>query len=84
MDKQINKSMTVLEALQIDPNIAGILMQEGMHCIFCGAAAGESLQEAGYVHGIGDQQMDEIVDRINDFLKTEPDPSEKTESAAQM
>lgn len=84
MDKQINKNMTVLEALQIDPNIAGILMQEGMHCIFCGAAAGESLQEAGYVHGIGDQQMDEIVDRINDFLKTEPDPSEKTESAAQM
>lgn len=84
MNKQINKNMTVLEALQIDPNIAGILMQEGMHCIFCGAAAGESLQEAGYVHGIGDQQMDEIVDRINDFLKTEPDPSEKTESAAQM
>lgn len=71
--KKIDKSMTVLEALQVDPNIAGILMQEGMHCIFCGAAAGESLQEAGYVHGIGDEAMDEIVSRINDFLATEPE-----------
>lgn len=81
MDRKVTKDMTVLEALQIDPNIAGILMQEGMHCIFCGAAAGESLQEAGYVHGIGDEQMDEIVDRINDFLKTEPEPAQ---SAAQQ
>ncbi|MEE3420949.1 MAG: DUF1858 domain-containing protein [Lachnospiraceae bacterium] len=71
--KKIDKSMTVLEALQVDPNIAGILMQEGMHCIFCGAAAGESLQEAGYVHGIGDEAMDAIVNRINEFLATQPE-----------
>ncbi len=64
--------MTVLEALQIDSDIAGILMQAGMHCIFCGAAAGESLQEAGYVHGIGDEQMDEMIDQINDFLANKP------------
>lgn len=73
MEKKITKDMTVLEALQVDPNIAGILMQEGMHCIFCGAAAGESLQEAGYVHGIDDEHMDQIVDRINDFINTPVD-----------
>jgi hybrid cluster-associated redox disulfide protein len=70
---KINKDMTVLEALQVNPDIAGILMQEGMHCIFCGAAAGESLQEAGYVHGIGDEQMNNMIDRINDFLSNQPE-----------
>jgi hybrid cluster-associated redox disulfide protein len=70
---KINKDMTVLEALQVNPDIAGILMQEGMHCIFCGAAAGESLQEAGYVHGIGDEQMNNMIDRINDFLSSQPE-----------
>ncbi len=70
--KKVDKSMTVLEALQMDSNIAGILMKAGMHCIFCGAAAGESLQEAGYVHGIGDEQMDEMIAEINDFLANQP------------
>ncbi len=67
--KKVDKSMTVLEALQIDSDIAGILMQSGMHCIFCGAAAAESLQEAGYVHGINDEMMDEMINNINEFLE---------------
>lgn len=79
--KKIDKSMTVLEALQVDPNIAGILMQEGMHCIFCGAAAGESLQEAGYVHGIGDDAMDDIINRINEFLASQPEEETKAVQA---
>lgn len=83
MKKQITKDMTVLEALQIDPNIAGILMQEGMECIFCGAAAGESLQEAGYVHGIDDEHMNQIIDRINDFINTPMDDGNKEPAQAE-
>ncbi len=66
--QKITKDMTVLDALKVNSDIAGLLMQEGMHCIFCGAAAAESLQEAGYVHGINDERMDDLIDRINDFL----------------
>ena len=65
---QVNKEMTVVDILNIDIDIAQILMEEGMHCIFCGAAAYESLKEAGYVHGIDDDRMDQIVDEINAFL----------------
>ena len=65
---KIDKSMTVIDILNIDADIAQILMEEGMHCIFCHGAAFESLQEAGYVHGIDDEHMDLLVDKINAYL----------------
>ena len=30
---QINKGMTIMEIINIDENITGILMQQGMHCV---------------------------------------------------
>ena len=65
---KINKEMTVIDALRVDTDIANILMEEGMHCIFCGGAFSETLQQAGYVHGINDERMDEIISEINEFL----------------
>ncbi len=71
--KQITLDMTVVDALQVDPRVAELLMQEGMHCVFCGAAAGESLQQAGMVHGYTPEAMQEIVDDINHFLAEAPE-----------
>jgi hybrid cluster-associated redox disulfide protein len=48
--------------------IPNILMREGMHCVTCGSAAGETLEQAGDVHGMTDSQIDDLVDRLNDFL----------------
>lgn len=71
--KQISKNMTVIDALQVDPRVADELMNVGMECIFCMAAYGETLQEAGYVHGIDDAQMDKIVADVNQMLAEEPE-----------
>ena len=65
--------MTVIDALQVDPRVADELMNVGMECIFCMAAYGETLQEAGYVHGIDDAQMDKIVADVNQMLAEEPE-----------
>jgi len=67
--KEITKDMTIMDALQVDPDIAGILMGKGMHCISCMAAVGESLEEAMYVHGYSPEDTDTIVAQINDYLK---------------
>ena len=66
--REISKDMTIGEILQVEPMIASILMGHGMHCITCGAAVGETLQEAGYVHGFEDDFIDTMVEQINDFL----------------
>ena len=48
----ITKDMTIGELLDVDINIAPILMSAGMHCIGCPASQGETLEEAAMVHGI--------------------------------
>ena len=62
---KISKDMIIHDILQVDPNLAGVLMASGMHCIGCPASQGESLEEAAMVHGI---DPDALVKEINDFL----------------
>ncbi len=49
---KVTKDMTIGELLQVDNNIAGILMRAGMHCLGCPSAQAESLEEAAMVHGL--------------------------------
>ena len=62
---EITKETTMGEMLAYDEKIAYILMQEGMHCIGCPSAQGESLEEAAMVHGLDAQVLE---DQINDYL----------------
>ena len=48
----ITREMTIGEILRINPDVAPILMDAGMHCHGCPSAQGESLEEAAMVHGI--------------------------------
>ena len=49
---KVTKSMTIGELLQLDQNIAVILMRAGMHCLGCPSSQAESLEEAAMVHGL--------------------------------
>ena len=66
MEKKITKDMTIGEILMINPNMAGVLMAGGMHCVGCPSSQGESLAEAAYVHGI---DADVLEARLNAFLE---------------
>ena len=65
----VTKEMTIGEVLNINMDIAPILMEIGMHCLGCPASQGESLEEAAMVHGI---DADLLVEKINAFLKPNP------------
>ena len=57
--------MLIGQLLQIDANIAPILMRAGMHCLGCPSSQMESLEEAAMVLGL---DVDVLVNQINDFL----------------
>ncbi len=65
MAATVTKEMTIGEVLQVNMDIAPILMEIGMHCLGCPSAQGESLEEAAMVHGI---DADLLVEKINAFL----------------
>ena len=62
---KVSKDMLIGQLLQIDANIAPILMRAGMHCLGCPSSQMESLEEAAMVHGL---DVDVLVNQINDFL----------------
>ena len=62
---KVSKDMLIGQLLQIDANIAPILMRAGMHCLGCPPSQMESLEEAAMVHGL---DVDVLVNQINDFL----------------
>ena len=57
----ITKDMTIGEILNLNPEIAGVLMAAGIHCLGCPASQGESLEEAAMVHGM---DIDELMKQI--------------------
>ena len=59
---EITKNTTIGEALRINPNIAPVLMEIGMHCLGCPSAQGETMEEAAMVHGLdADVLMEKIA-----------------------
>ena len=61
------KDMTIGELLMMDRSSGMILMQNGMHCVGCPSAAGETLEEASMVHGM---DCEKLVADINAFLES--------------
>lgn len=59
---QVTKEMTIGELLNMNPNVAPILMEIGMHCLGCPASRGETVEEACMVHGI---DTDELLEELN-------------------
>ena len=62
---EITKDMTIGELLMMDRSAGAILMQNGMHCVGCPSAAGETLEEASMVHGM---DIDKLLSDINAYL----------------
>lgn len=64
--KKIEKNMLIADILKVDEDIAAILIQNGMGCIFCPASQMESVEEACFVHGI---DADDVIEQINEHLQ---------------
>ena len=62
---QVSKDMLIGDLLDVDMDVAPILLEIGMHCLGCPSARGESIEQAAYVHGI---DPDLLVAKINAFL----------------
>ena len=62
----VTKEMTIGEVLNINMDIAPILMEIGMHCLGCPSSQMETIEEAAMVHGV---DPDGLVEDINNFLE---------------
>ena len=62
---KVTKDTMIGELLQIDANVAPMLLNIGMHCLGCPSSQMETVGEAAMVHGY---DPDELVEEINTFI----------------
>ena len=64
---KITKDMIIGDILKMDPDMAGVLVAGGMHCVGCPSAQAETIEEAAIVHGI---EPEVLVARVNAFVES--------------
>lgn len=60
--EKVNKNMTFIQVLEANPEAGEVLMKEGMHCVGCGMAMYETLEQGCMAHGLN---PDKIVEKLN-------------------
>ena len=65
---KVTKDTMIGELLQINADVAPLLLNIGMHCLGCPSSQMETIEQAAMVHGI---EPDALVDQNNTFLKHE-------------
>ena len=61
---KITLDMTIAEVMALNPEIAPVFFEYGMHCLSCPVASAETIAEAAEVHGI---DADELLTKLNEF-----------------
>lgn len=64
---KVTKDMIIAEVLNMDRGTTPIFLNNGMHCLGCPSASGESIEDACAVHGI---DADKLIDELNIYLES--------------
>ena len=71
--RKITKDMLIAEILAENPEKAQLLSEMmidfGIHCVGCGAAAFETLEQGVLGHGFSEEDLKNLVKQINEALK---------------
>ncbi len=67
----VHKGMIISEVLDLDRGTIPIFFKNGLHCLGCAMASGETIEEACAVHGL---DCDQLIDELNHFFEVKDLP----------
>ncbi len=62
---KVHKNMTISEIIELIPKSAEVLTEIGLNCINCPMRSMETLEEGAKGHGLKDEEIDKIIEKIN-------------------
>ncbi|MFA5051454.1 MAG: DUF1858 domain-containing protein [Patescibacteria group bacterium] len=65
-DQAITGDILMGELMARYPQVAGLLMERGFHCIGCAVSPYESLESGAAVHGL---ELESLLKDINEFIR---------------
>lgn len=61
----VSKDMIISDVLKMDQGTIPIFFKNGLHCLGCVMASGETIEEACEVHGL---DVDHLIGELNAFF----------------
>ena len=61
----ITKDMMLGELVKRYPEAAMLMAQKGMHCIGCGMAGSETIEQGCKAHSMSDEDIDKLIQEMN-------------------
>ncbi len=63
--KKITGKTKFDKIMEINPDAGMILFEHGLHCVGCGMASVETLEQGCIAHGMGKKEIKELIDKLN-------------------
>lgn len=67
-DIKITKDMIIAEIVEKFPYLAEYIMDYGVHCVGCGIASFETLEQGFSAHGMTQENIDVIIEELNKVI----------------
>ena len=64
--RKITKETKFDKIMKINPDAGMILFEYGMHCVGCGMASMETLEQGCVAHGMEKKEIEELIERLNE------------------
>ncbi|USN45497.1 MAG: DUF1858 domain-containing protein [Candidatus Woesearchaeota archaeon] len=82
MKDQITRDMLISDVVEKHPLLVELLLDHGIHCVGCGAAAFETLEQGVLGHGFSEQEFADILEELNDAIQDEPTDEKAKKSSS--
>ena len=66
---KITKDVNLADLVFKYPGVAEVLLDYGLHCVSCIASGFDTLEIGAKVHGMTDREIDEMMNRVNEFIE---------------
>lgn len=66
---KITKDMTLGELIEKFPSTVEILMKHGLHCVGCGVAYWETVEQGCLAHGMPKAKIEKMIKEMNSSLE---------------
>jgi hybrid cluster-associated redox disulfide protein len=70
MKKTLDKSTNLAQLIAENPDANELLLEYGLYCGNCFAAGFDTLEQGAQLHGMSDEEVDELVEYLNANLAT--------------
>ena len=69
---KITKDMKVADVIEnYGKDAAFVMLSFGLHCVGCGAAAFDTIEQGSKLHGMSDDEINDLVDELNRVVSEE-------------